>query len=454
MTDVFISYKHRMMPRVAEIAAALRELGLDVWYDAGLVSGSDYADAISKHLRAAKCVLVCWTNDAFPHGGDKNGWVRGEAEKGRDRDVLVAVMLEETDLDPPWNMVHYERLIDWTPASTDRAVWQRVLNAIGALVGRPGLGEYDRASRAASSAELSDWARSHGDDPLAAGARIRAKELYLAEAAARFEAEEAGQAEDVARKAKEAADAERRRADQQAASARLAREAAERAERDARDEAEDTKRASADRIPQGQQARGIRNAIEPVLSVQRTHSVSAMDILVAGGLGLVACAILIFSAAASGAMEDQAPGITFAIVGTSLYGLPLAWLFWRRKLMRAWQAIILAVAMPVIALGSAVAASSVGYSSALFGAAGLAGAIASFAVLAALRGIPLMGRSLAIAAATSAVCGVAIAGLVAVLGSGFGPGSLGALTLTWQIPFTVGLAALFLAQPARSARSI
>jgi hypothetical protein len=33
MTDVFISYKHRMRPKVDLIARELKALGLTVWYD-------------------------------------------------------------------------------------------------------------------------------------------------------------------------------------------------------------------------------------------------------------------------------------------------------------------------------------------------------------------------------------------------------------------------------------
>lgn len=93
MIDVFISYKHRMRPMVDLIARELRALDLTVWYDEGLISGSNYAADISSNLRSARSVLACWTDDAFPHGGDRSGWVRGEAEMARNRGVLVCAAL-------------------------------------------------------------------------------------------------------------------------------------------------------------------------------------------------------------------------------------------------------------------------------------------------------------------------------------------------------------------------
>src|SRR5690606_20183876 len=82
------------------------------------------------------CVLVCWSNDAFGHGGDKHGWVIGEASIGRSRGVLVPVLLERADLDPPWNTIHTESLVGWSPTAPDQAAWHRVVEAIGRQVGR------------------------------------------------------------------------------------------------------------------------------------------------------------------------------------------------------------------------------------------------------------------------------------------------------------------------------
>jgi len=104
----------------------------------------------------------------FPHGGDEGGWVVGEATIGRTRRVLIAVSLEPTDLDPPWNTVHVENLVDYHPTrSGDHAGWRKVLLAIGRLVGRPGLADLDEALRSKDSARLARWARTYPTDPIA-----------------------------------------------------------------------------------------------------------------------------------------------------------------------------------------------------------------------------------------------------------------------------------------------
>jgi len=139
MTDVFISYKRRLRPRIEEIATAMRALGLTVWYDAALEAGSSFSAEISHEVRHAGCVLVCWSDDAFPHGGDTSGWVIGEATIGQGRGVLVPVLLETTDLDPPWNTLHTASLIDWRADMADHAGWRDMLQAIGRHINRQDL---------------------------------------------------------------------------------------------------------------------------------------------------------------------------------------------------------------------------------------------------------------------------------------------------------------------------
>ena len=179
MTDVFISYKRRWREQVEGISQALRELEVDVWFDADLEPGSSFSSEISREIRTAKSVLACLSNDAFPHGGDENGWVLGEATIGRDRKVLVAVMLEPTILDPPWNTVHIEDLTGFSPKTLtgERSHWQNVLSAIGRHIDRPGLADFDRANATGTVQALKDWAQRYPADRLVPVALARIEAL-------------------------------------------------------------------------------------------------------------------------------------------------------------------------------------------------------------------------------------------------------------------------------------
>ena len=172
MADVFISYKSRLRPRVREIAAALEELGLSVWFDAELEAGHSFAAVINAELGKASCVIVCWTPDAFaPEDGSEVSWVEAEASIARQRKVIVPIMLERVELRAPWNMFHTERMMDWSGSPTDPA-WLNILEAIGSRVGRPGLADYAKAKAAGDPAVLAEFARTRPEEiPVAPGSK-------------------------------------------------------------------------------------------------------------------------------------------------------------------------------------------------------------------------------------------------------------------------------------------
>lgn len=183
MADVFISYKRRIRPRVAELAEVLERLKVSVWFDVEIEPGKSFGAVINRELGDAKCVLVCWTPDAFaPEHGDDISWVEAEATMGRDRKVLVPVLLEQTLLNAPWNMLQTENLTEWTPGATPTGAWLGALAGIGKLVDRPGLADYVRASASSSADDLTRWAQTYPDDPLAAGVWERITELEVSAA--------------------------------------------------------------------------------------------------------------------------------------------------------------------------------------------------------------------------------------------------------------------------------
>ncbi|MBN8608644.1 MAG: toll/interleukin-1 receptor domain-containing protein [Caulobacterales bacterium] len=155
--DIFISYKREERPRVEAIAEALRALKFNVWFDARLTSGKAFDDEINQQVRAAKAVLVCWSPGAIA-----SEWVRGEATIGRQRNVLCACMLEPCELTPPFNLVHAEDLSSG-PLNAANPAWIKLVEQLGALIGRPGVSEYVGAD----AADVKAWRAAHPNDPLA-----------------------------------------------------------------------------------------------------------------------------------------------------------------------------------------------------------------------------------------------------------------------------------------------
>lgn len=130
MVDVFISYKRDERARAQRIANKLQALGLDAWLDARIPSGVSFDAEIERALIAAKAVLVLWTPGAVA-----SDWVRNEANAGKERGVLVALMLSPCELPIAFRSVQYEPLLNSNFEDDDPA-WIRTLERIKDLVGR------------------------------------------------------------------------------------------------------------------------------------------------------------------------------------------------------------------------------------------------------------------------------------------------------------------------------
>jgi hypothetical protein len=135
MADVFISYKREERAEVQRIVEHLQGLKLSVWFDSRLPSGRSFDEEINHEVRSAKCVLVCWSRGAV-----ESEWVRAEAAIGRERNVLCAIILEPTQLYPPFNLIHADDLSDWDGRDLHPG-WLALQARIGELTQRPDLVE-------------------------------------------------------------------------------------------------------------------------------------------------------------------------------------------------------------------------------------------------------------------------------------------------------------------------
>lgn len=160
LSDVFISYKREEKPYVEGIARTLRDLKLDVWFDAKLTPGQDFDEEINREVNSARTVLVCWSILAV-----QSRWVRSEASVGHKRNVLVACFLEECEPWTPFNLVHTENL-SGTVLDGANPAWIKLIDQIGKQCGRPGLGAFVRLGE--ERAAMIDWLKTYPDDPLSA----------------------------------------------------------------------------------------------------------------------------------------------------------------------------------------------------------------------------------------------------------------------------------------------
>ena len=137
-SDVFISYKREERRRVQPMVDALRTLGVSVWIDDELTPGDAFAAEICDEIDQCRAQIVCWSNAAVA-----SDWVRGEAEIGRKRGVLVCVQLEPCRLHPPFNVLHSEDLSAWRGEAGHHG-WRKVLETLAHRLGRPALARGER----------------------------------------------------------------------------------------------------------------------------------------------------------------------------------------------------------------------------------------------------------------------------------------------------------------------
>jgi hypothetical protein len=124
MADVFLSYAREDTARAEQIANALAQNGIEVFWDNEIPPGTTWADYIEQKLTQCKALIVLWSENST-----KSQWVREEARMGRDKGVLIPVMIDAST--PPFGFgeVQAANLATWN-GETDNPNWRRFVDAV------------------------------------------------------------------------------------------------------------------------------------------------------------------------------------------------------------------------------------------------------------------------------------------------------------------------------------
>jgi hypothetical protein len=158
VADVFISYKTERRNAAQHVSRILELNGYSVWFDYGLLSGSDFGPQIERELRAAKAVVVLWCSLSFD-----SRWVLEEAHLAERLGTLTPVRLEPVELPLGFGRANTVDLTIWD-GSPRSPTLDRLLNEIGRRVGRDpepsfrGLQHYEETWRSFGSPPLSQFA--------------------------------------------------------------------------------------------------------------------------------------------------------------------------------------------------------------------------------------------------------------------------------------------------------
>jgi hypothetical protein len=129
MADIFLSYSREDHARAEQVAQGLAAAGLDVFWDTEIPPGQTWADYIENKLAQCKALIVLWSEHST-----KSQWVREEARMGRDKGVLIPVMMDGSS--PPFGFgeVQAADLSHWNGES-DNPNWRRLVEAVKAFEG-------------------------------------------------------------------------------------------------------------------------------------------------------------------------------------------------------------------------------------------------------------------------------------------------------------------------------
>jgi hypothetical protein len=124
MADVFLSYAREDTARAEQVASGLAAAGLDVFWDNEIPPGTTWADYIEGKLNQCKALIVLWSENST-----KSQWVREEARMGRDKGVLIPVMIDASQ--PPFGFgeVQAANLASWN-GEADNPNWRRFIDAV------------------------------------------------------------------------------------------------------------------------------------------------------------------------------------------------------------------------------------------------------------------------------------------------------------------------------------
>ncbi len=106
--EVFLSYAREDADMAQQIADALNDEGYQVWWDQEVNAGVEWPEELDRRLSSAVAIVVVWSADSV-----ESDYVLAEARTGYDRKVLVAVVVEECSIPPPFDLIHWIDLSDW-----------------------------------------------------------------------------------------------------------------------------------------------------------------------------------------------------------------------------------------------------------------------------------------------------------------------------------------------------
>ena len=114
MPHVFLSYSREDEAEAKQIADALGETGLEVWWDRTIPPGKTFDRVIEEALDDASWALVLWSTTSI-----ESNWVKAEADEALRRGILVPVLIDHVRPPLAFRRIEAAELQDWDGDATN-----------------------------------------------------------------------------------------------------------------------------------------------------------------------------------------------------------------------------------------------------------------------------------------------------------------------------------------------
>jgi formylglycine-generating enzyme required for sulfatase activity len=131
LSDIFISYAEEDREQARRLAEALEAQGWSVFWDRTILPGKTWRQMIDTALHEARCVIVAWSEASI-----LSSWVCEEADEGRERKVLVPVLLSAVKPPRGFRAIQAASLVNWDGRPTAEE-FQQLVSAVADILGPP-----------------------------------------------------------------------------------------------------------------------------------------------------------------------------------------------------------------------------------------------------------------------------------------------------------------------------
>lgn len=131
MADIFISYAADDRAWVEKFAQALSDQGFTVWWDRSIPFGQSYQTVIEQALAEAACVFVVWSVHSV-----QSSWVWAEAEEARSRNILIPVVIDDSQPPLVFRQIQTADLSQWQ-TDPSAPLDAKLLRDLEGLIGKP-----------------------------------------------------------------------------------------------------------------------------------------------------------------------------------------------------------------------------------------------------------------------------------------------------------------------------